>query len=296
MAKDPEVKMIPIEQIRVLNPRTRNKRKFKQIVENISRVGLKKPITVSLRGEENGEPVYDLVCGQGRFEAFGALGQKAVPALVVDATLEDRLIMSLVENIARRQPLTLDSLRNIQALRERGYTEMQIAQKVDLTVSYIKDVLKLFAAGEEDLLRAVEKEKIPISIATMIAASDDKEIQTALQDAYEKNQLRGNSLARARRLVEQRKLFGKKGRHGGCSAKATTSESVVAAMQVEADRQRMLVRKAAQCEASLLIISNALQRLLADHAFVDLLQSEGLATMPKFLADDIRSRSRAAKG
>lgn len=296
MAKEPEVKMIPVEQIRVLNPRTRNKRKFKQIVDNISRVGLKKPVTVSLRGEENGQPVYDLVCGQGRFEAFVALGQKEVPALLVDASLEDRMIMSLVENIARRQPLTLDSLRNIRALKERGYTDSQIAQKVDLTVTYVKDVLKLFAAGEEDLLRAVETEKIPISIATMIAASDDKEIQSALQDAYEKNQLRGNSLAQARRLVEQRKLHGKKGRTGRAPAQAPTSESVVAAMQVEADRQRMLLRKASQCETSLLIISSALQRLLADQAFVDLLQSESLATMPKFLVDDIRSRSRAAKG
>lgn len=121
-------------------------------------------------------------------------------------------------------------------------------------------------------------------------------IQGALQDAYEKNQLRGNSLARARRLVEQRKLLGKLGRSGSSVAKATSSESVVAAMQVEADRQRMLVRKAAQCEASLLIMSNALQRLLADQAFVDLLQSEGLSTMPKFLADDIRNRSRGTKG
>lgn len=296
MAKEPEVKMIPVEQIRVLNPRTRNKRKFKQIVDNISRVGLKKPVTVSLRGEENGQPVYDLVCGQGRFEAFVVLGQKEVPALLVDASLEDRMIMSLVENIARRQPLTLDSLRNIQVLKERGYTDSQIAQKVDLTVTYVKDVLKLFAAGEEDLLRAVETEKIPISIATMIAASDDKEIQSALQDAYEKNQLRGNSLAQARRLVEQRKLHGKKGRAGRAAAQAPTSESVVAAMQLEADRQRMLVRKASQCETSLLIISSALQRLLADQAFADLLQSEALGTMPKFLADDIRSRSRAAKG
>lgn len=296
MAKEPEVKMIPVEQIRVLNPRTRNKRKFKQIVDNISRVGLKKPVTVSLRGEENGQPVYDLVCGQGRFEAFVALGQKEVPALLVDASLEDRMIMSLVENIARRQPLTLDSLRNIQVLKERGYTDSQIAQKVDLTVTYVKDVLKLFAAGEEDLLCAVETEKIPISIATMIAASDDKEIQSALQDAYEKNQLRGNSLAQARRLVEQRKLHGKNGRAGRAAAQAPTSESVVAAMQLEADRQRMLVRKASQCETSLLIISSALQRLLADQAFVDLLQSEALGTMPKFLADDIRSRSRAAKG
>ncbi len=296
MTRESEVRMIAVEQIRVLNPRSRNGQKFKRIVENISHVGLKKPITVSLHGEEDGQPVYDLVCGQGRFEAFIALGQKEVPALVVDASREDRLIMSLVENIARRQPPTLDSLKKLQFLRERGYSNTQIAQKVDLTVKYVREVLRLFDAGEEELLRAVEKERIPISIATMIAASNDKEVKTALQDAYEKNQLRGTSLAKARHLVEQRRLYGKKGRAGSRAPKGPNSDSVVAAMQVEADRQRMLVRKAANCEASLLIISNALQRLLADQAFVDLLESEGLTTMPKFLANDIRSRSRACEG
>ena len=63
------VQLVPIDKIRVINLRSRNKTKFREIVENISKVGLKKPITVSRRDGEDG---FDLVCGQGRLEAFVA--------------------------------------------------------------------------------------------------------------------------------------------------------------------------------------------------------------------------------
>ena len=42
--------------------------------------------------------VYDLVCGQGRLEAFVALGQNEIPAIVIEASEEDCYVMSLVEN------------------------------------------------------------------------------------------------------------------------------------------------------------------------------------------------------
>jgi hypothetical protein len=48
------VEMIPIEQIRVLNPRFRNKKKFQLIVNNIRNLGLKRPITVSAAETEEG--------------------------------------------------------------------------------------------------------------------------------------------------------------------------------------------------------------------------------------------------
>jgi ParB family chromosome partitioning protein len=72
------VRMIPIDKVHVLNPRSRGRAKFKEIVSNISKIGLKKPIMVSVRGGD--EEGYDLVCGQGRLEAFQALGQNEVPA------------------------------------------------------------------------------------------------------------------------------------------------------------------------------------------------------------------------
>ena len=40
------LQMIPIDQIVVLNPRDRNGRVFEEIVGNIKKIGLKKPVTV----------------------------------------------------------------------------------------------------------------------------------------------------------------------------------------------------------------------------------------------------------
>lgn len=99
-----QVALIPTDRIRILNPRVRNRRNFEEIVENIARIGLKRPITVSIRAGAE-PPEYDLVCGQGRLEAFVALGQAAIPAIVIDADESDCLVMSLVENGQDRRQL-----------------------------------------------------------------------------------------------------------------------------------------------------------------------------------------------
>src|SRR3954471_6879439 len=98
-----EVQMIPIEAIRILNFRHRDRKKFELIVQSIKNLGLKKPIQVSLRSTDEAEgPGYDLVCGQGRIEAYRALGHTEIPAIVVEVSKEDRMLRSLVENMARR--------------------------------------------------------------------------------------------------------------------------------------------------------------------------------------------------
>lgn len=127
------VELVPIDRIKVLNPRERNQRNFKEIVDNIAKVGLKKPITVTRRAEADG-PFYDLVCGQGRLEAYMALGQLEVPALVVSADREDCLIASLVENCARRQHHSLDLLQDIRGMEQRGYSQAEIARKTGLSL------------------------------------------------------------------------------------------------------------------------------------------------------------------
>lgn len=93
-----ELMMIPIDKIDVLNPRERNKAAFDEIVGNIQAIGLKKPITVARRSSESGSERYLLICGEGRMKAFYSLGEKAIPALVVDVSDEDAFIMSLVES------------------------------------------------------------------------------------------------------------------------------------------------------------------------------------------------------
>ena len=113
-----EVRTIPVQLIDVLNPRERNDKVFDEIVVNIKRVGLKKPITVTPRRASDGSERYLLVCGEGRLKAFKALGETSIPAIVVQVSDEDAFIMSLAENIARRQCRPLELLSGIEQLQE----------------------------------------------------------------------------------------------------------------------------------------------------------------------------------
>ncbi|MCX8500332.1 MAG: ParB/RepB/Spo0J family partition protein, partial [Alphaproteobacteria bacterium] len=111
-----EMRMIPIDLIDVLNTRERNKGVFEEIVGNIKAIGLKKPITVTPRPGSDGTERYMLICGEGRLKAFQSLGEKSIPALVVAVSDENAYIMSLAENIARRQYRPLELLAGIEQL------------------------------------------------------------------------------------------------------------------------------------------------------------------------------------
>lgn len=87
-----EIRMIPIDQIEVINPRERNSRAFEEIVGNIKAIGLKKPILVTPRATASGIEKYLLVCGEGRLKAFRSLGESTIPALVVSVSDEDAFI------------------------------------------------------------------------------------------------------------------------------------------------------------------------------------------------------------
>jgi len=286
---DPTVRMIPVAQIHILNPRGRGKRKFAEIVGNIASLGLKRPITVSLAGGSNGDARYNLVCGQGRLEAYIELGQEEIPAIIVEGTKEDLLLMGLTENLARRRHTTVALVREISSLKDRGYSHAAIAEKIALQPTYIKGILQLLGKGEERLLEAVESGQLPLSIAITIATSDDKAVQRALQEAYERHDLRGKALLRARRLIEQRRARGKK-THGGSrptSEKPITGADLLRTFQRETTNQKMIIQKAKICETRLLFAVSALKQLFQNEHFVTLLRAEGLDTLPQYLAEQI---------
>jgi len=291
-----EIEMIPIDQIAVVNPRGRGKVKFKEIVDNIANVGLKRPITVTRRNGRNGGPQqYDLVCGQGRLEAFQALGQTEVPAFVVKASKDEAMLMSLVENLARRVRTAPELMAGIAALKEQGYSYAVIAEKTGLSTTYVQGILRLLSKGEERLLRAVELKHIPLSVAVMIATSDDAALQRALADAYTEKSLRGKELLRARRLIDQRHARGKRISTGGRQREgAIDGAAVLRVYKEETARQRVLTRQARKCETKLQFVLASIRQLLADEDFVAVLRKENLDKLPQNVAEQINGERRAS--
>ncbi|MCD2316702.1 ParB N-terminal domain-containing protein [Sphingomonas sp. IC-11] len=278
------VKLIPIDRITVVNPRIRNKRVFKEIVDNIAKVGLKRPITVSRRVEADG-PFYDLVCGQGRLEAYRALGQTEVPALVVTADPEDCLVASLVENCARRQHRAIDLLQDIGGMRQRGYSVPEIAKRTGLTGEYVGGVARLIETGEQRLLQSVESGSIPLSVAIEIAEAPEHDVQAALSSAYEQGLLKGRKLLAAKKLVEVRRRRGKGLDWGKDKVRANMSaDALVKAYQEETDRKRVMIRRTEITRNRLVFITEALRQLRRDEHFVALVEDENLSTLPENIA------------
>ena len=279
-----DIERIPIGEVRVVNPRSRNKLKFQLVVASIRAVGLKKPIMVSRRDLDADGTRYDLVCGQGRMEACLAIGETTIPAVVVDATREEQYLMSLVENIARRPPSNRALLEELRSLRQRNYKTDEIAKKLGLDRPYISGIVRLVEHGEDLLIRAVEAGRMPISVAVQIASGNDHEVQRALSEAYEKGDLRGSRLTAAKRIIAQRLEKQRQAGKDHQTRRKLTSDRLVQEYQRRTREQRELVRKANATKERLLLLTSALRSLFSDEHFVTLLRAENLQDIPQQVA------------
>ena len=288
-----KIQMIKVEDINILNPRIRNKKIFNDISNNILKVGLKRPITVTKSDSNTHDKKYDLVCGQGRLEAFIAADQKEIPAIIRDATEEQALIMSLVENLARKQHNSMYLIKGIEILKNSNYSAKEISEKIGLRLDYIKNIIHLIDNGEERLLPAVESGNLPISVAIRISNTTDDNVQAALQEAYENKQLRGKKLLYAKKLVELRKARGRSllPNGGKRSSNKISTKELIAIYQKEVDRKRVISRKAEMVNNRLSFVSGAFRKLFNDEKFVELLFEVNLETMPKQLSELLETKN-----
>ncbi len=117
-------------------------------------------------------------------------------------------------------------------------------------------------------------------------------VEIDIAEADQEGLLRGRIPLTATRPVEQRQRTGKAAKRGSLAKghKRILSRSLVRAYTKEADRQRLMVQKAELTNNRLLFVVEAFRTLLSDTNFVTLLRAEGLATMPRPLADLISAR------
>ncbi|MDY4841933.1 MAG: plasmid partitioning protein RepB C-terminal domain-containing protein [Alphaproteobacteria bacterium] len=281
-----KVQNIVISKINILNPRERNKQIAGEIKKNIEDVGLKRPITVTRKPVPVDGYEYDLVCGQGRLEAYIANEQTTIPAVVIDVNEEDALIMSLVENIARKNYQPFELFKSVKRLYDEGYSAADIAAKIGLAREYMYQIIKLLENGEERLLNAVEMNKIPLNVAIQIIETPESEIQNVLQDAYEQNLIKGNKIPQIQKLLEIRKRDGKYMRVQKIPKKMSPAD-LHKIYEQEIERKRLLIRKAEKVENALIILTESFKKLLHNENFINLLKAENLERVPEFILEKV---------
>ena len=283
------IEMIPVAEIHVLNPRSRSKRVHQEIIDNIRAVGLKRPITVSKCRNSTGAQRYNLICGQGRLEAFQALGQGEIPAFVTEADEEDCLVMSLVENVARRSHRPIDLMREVGELKKRGYDDEEVAARIGCTRSWVGMITGLLENGEERLLSAVEGGLIPLSLAVVIARSKETDLQTLLSEAYEGG-MRGKRFDSLRKMLALREKRQKMALPRGVKPerrKKITSADLMRLYERAAEKQRLMAKKVEFTHQRLVFATEAIKDLINEPDFVNLLKDAGLDSIPTLLKNRI---------
>src|SRR2546429_5571647 len=117
---------------------------------------------------------YAFVGGRGHTEAYKAVGYRKIPAVVVEISKEDRILRSLAENMARRNPAPGEILTEGERLKKEGLTLREISDSIDVDTTTINGLLSLKRAGEQRLLDAALNGRIPLTVAVEISRTEGK--------------------------------------------------------------------------------------------------------------------------
>ena len=276
-------RLIPVDKIRVLNSRNREKAQFEDNVRSIEAIGLLKPIIVNERNLEK-EGFYELICGEGRFLAHKQLGKDRIPAEVVNVDMKTALLSSLVENIARVPPNTMWYAREMKRMKDAGMPLEKISKIVGKTESYVNDYISLVEKGEERLIKGVESGLFSMSFAVIVSKSSSENIQHVLMDAFDTGMINSANAGRVRNLMEMRLRSGKQ-----TSRRKTPDKPEYTLKELKQDifrateEKERFVREASSKENRLLNLMDGLSILWQDESFLTLLREEKLADRPQLL-------------
>ncbi len=173
---------------------------LEDLIASIKEHGILQPLIVTKDGE-----AYELVAGERRLRAARTLGLNQVPAIVREATEQQKLELALIENIQRQDLNAVEEAYAYKALIEEfQLTQEDVARRVGKNRSTVANILRLLDLPEE-ILQAVREGRIMKSHArTLLAEEDPKK-----QDHLFRLMLSGHMTVRE--VEERTKPQGKKG-------------------------------------------------------------------------------------
>jgi len=277
---------IPIDKIKVLNSRNRDRNDFEHNIRSIEEVGLLKVIVVNERYYKR-SGYYDLVCGEGRLLACKELDYSTIPAEIINCDRKQALLFSLVENIARVPPGTMWFARELRRMHcDSGLSYDQIGKITGYSESYIRGYVRLVDQGEERLIKGVENGLFPMSFAVQVASSDSSTIQNLLMDAFDNGIVNSTNLATVRNIItsriDQRPRISKTG-----SGRSPSTPPTYTLYQLKADISKItkekaaFVKEASLKENRLFVLLGGLKTLWQNSELVNLIHSEGIGPIPQ---------------
>ena len=162
--------------INPLQPRKNfNEHQLNELVESIKQYGIIQPLIVTQRAGR-----YELIAGERRLRAAKVLGLSLVPAIVREASEQQKLELALVENIQREN---LNSIETAIAYRklidEFNLSQEELAVRVSRSRPAITNTLRFLNLPEE-IQAALIQGRINEGHAKIIVGLPDEAKQFAL--------------------------------------------------------------------------------------------------------------------
>ena len=278
LMKDRRREMIAVDKIRVINSRNRDESQFALNVQSIEHNGQLKDIRVNDKFfAKDGH--YELICGEGRLIAHQRLGKSHIRAEVVTCSRKQAYLESLVENLARGRPDTMEFARELKMLHDEGWDFEQIAKVACRSTEYIRQYVRLVENGEERLIRGVEQNVFPISFAIQVAQADEANIQNVLMDAFDQGIVNCENFAKARAIIVAR-MDRRRRKDGRAAGKEYTVATLTNDIASTTRAKESYVREAEGKEGRLFTLLDGLEALWNDAVLVELIRAEGLGSRP----------------
>jgi ParB family transcriptional regulator, chromosome partitioning protein len=283
--KDRRFMMIPIEKTKVINPRIRDEEQFQMNVQSIENNGMLMPIRVNDKFLER-TGFYELICGEGRLIAHQRLGKTEIMAEVVTCTRKEAYLQSLVENLARSRPGTMEFARELKQLHDEGWSYNQIGKLCCRSPEYVWQYIGLIEKGEDRLIQGVEQGVFSMSFAVLVAQSDDANIQNVLMDAFDQGIVNCQNFGRARRIIGTRVTRASQSNGEGKKNRASLTVTMLKKDISELTKAKdSFVREAESKENRFLTLLTAINTLWRDEAFIRLVTEEQVKDRPELVGN-----------
>lgn len=170
---------IPVDQIEP-NPQQPRKnfshQAMEELINSIKQHGIIQPLIVTKINENK----YQLIAGERRYRAAKVLNLKTVPAIVRKVNEIQKLELSLLENIQRKDLNPIEKARAYQRLIDQfNLTQEEIAKKLGKARATISNTLRLLTLPEK-IQQAIEDGKITEGHAKALLSLEDPEKQKIL--------------------------------------------------------------------------------------------------------------------
>ena len=143
--------------------------KIRELAESIRQQGVFTPILV--RQAVGG---YELISGERRLRASEMAGKQTIPAIVMDATDDQMMEISLLENIQRENLNVIEEATAYQTLMQKmNCTQEQLATRIGKSREHIANTIRLLKLPK-DVQKLVEEGKLSMGHVRPLITLDPK--------------------------------------------------------------------------------------------------------------------------